>query len=92
MPWNTLFGFLAPWQNVEKTNDPNTIKHPEKGKNEQTLFCRTRQATAAGPINIVNERLAEERVLLLRNPYVTNENCTLHPSLDKPNYNYCNTK
>ena len=32
---------------------------PDRRKDGQTLFCRTRRATAAGPINIVNERLAE---------------------------------
>ena len=29
------------------------------GKDGQTPFCRIRQTIAAGPINIVNERIAE---------------------------------
>ena len=52
------FGFLASRQNLEKTNDPIPRKHPDRGKDRQTLICRTRRTTAAGPINIVNERLA----------------------------------
>ena len=43
---------------LKQINDPIPEKHPERGKDGQTLFCRTRQATAADPINVVNERLA----------------------------------
>ena len=34
-------------------------KNPGREKDGRALFCRTRRATAAGPINLVNERLAE---------------------------------
>ena len=46
-------------KNLEKTNDPIPRKHLERGKDGQTLFCRTYLAATAGPINIVNERIAE---------------------------------
>ena len=52
-------------QKVRKTNDPIPRKHPDRGKDGQTLLCRTSRATAVGPVNIVNERLAEEINLLL---------------------------
>ena len=55
----TSFEFLATCQNLEKTNDPIPRKHPDRGKDGQTPFCRTIQATVAGPVNIVNEILAE---------------------------------
>ena len=58
MSRTTSFGFLASRQNLEKTNDPIPRKHPDRGNDRQTLICRTRRTTAAGPINIVNERLA----------------------------------
>ena len=53
------FGFPAPCQNLEKTNDLIPKKNLDRGKDGQALFCRTCRATAPGPINIVNERLAE---------------------------------
>ena len=40
-----------PDQNLEKTNDPIPKKHPDRGKDGQTLFCGTRGATAAGKIH-----------------------------------------
>ena len=57
----TSFGFLALHhaKNLEKTNNPIPRKHLDRGKDGQTLFCRTHQAIAAGPINIINETLAE---------------------------------
>ena len=55
----TSFEFLAPCQNLEKTNDPVPRKHQGRGKDGQTVLCRIRRATAAGPINFVIEGLAE---------------------------------
>ena len=55
----TSYGFLAPCQNSEKTNDTITRKSPNRKKlerwmkermEEQTLFYRTLLATAGGPI------------------------------------------
>ena len=56
---NLRYQFLAPCQNLKKTNDPIPRKHPDREKDGHTLFCRTCWATAAGPINIVNKRIAQ---------------------------------
>ena len=53
----TSYGFLAPCQNLEKTNDTIPRKRPDKwkdGRTEgrkdgQTLFHRTLPTTAGGP-------------------------------------------
>ena len=56
--WNiwlctTSYGFLAPCQNLEKTDDTIPRKHPERRtdgrKVRQTLFHRTLPATAGSP-------------------------------------------
>ena len=52
-------GFYHHAKNLEKTNDPIPRKHLERGKDGQNLFRRACRAAAAGPINILNERLAE---------------------------------
>ena len=50
----TLYGFLAPSQNLEKTKDTIPRKHLDSRKDGrtdiQTLFYRTLPATARGPI------------------------------------------
>ena len=48
------FGFLAPCQNLEKTNDLVPRKHPDRGKDGHILIYKTYRATAAGPVNIEN--------------------------------------
>ena len=58
---------------LEKNNDSIPRKHPDRGEDGQTLFCRTHRATAVDPINIVKVRLAEKGPLLLQNPYFTNK-------------------
>ena len=45
---------------LKRTNDQIPRKHLDLEKDEQILFCRTRRATAAGPITFVNEKLAEK--------------------------------
>ena len=45
----TSFGFLAPCQNFEKTNDTIPKKGPGRRKDGQTLFHRTLPATAGDP-------------------------------------------
>ena len=52
-------GFHHHVKNLEKINDPIPREHPDRGKDGQTLFYRTSQAAATGPINFVNEKLAE---------------------------------
>ena len=51
----TSYGFLAPCQNLEKTNDTIPRKHPDGQKDGQkdgqTLFYRTLSATAGGSIS-----------------------------------------
>ena len=53
----TSYGFLAPFQNLEKTNDtiPRKCLHrrTEGQKGGQTLFHRALPATAGGPITIL---------------------------------------
>ena len=48
----TSYGFLAPYQNLEKTNDNIPRKQMEGWKDGQTIFYRTLPATAGGPIRI----------------------------------------
>ena len=48
----TSYGFLAPYQNLEKNNDNIPRKQMEGWKDGQTLFYRTLPATAGGPIRI----------------------------------------
>ena len=53
----TSYGFLAPYQNLEKANDTIQRKRPDRWregwtegqKDRQTLFYRTLPATARGP-------------------------------------------
>ena len=47
----TSYGFPAPCQNLEKVNDKNQRKCPDRLKNGQTLFYRTFLATAGGSNN-----------------------------------------
>ena len=49
LPHTTSYGFLAPCQNLEKTNDAIPRKHPDRRKDGQTLFYRTLPAAARGP-------------------------------------------
>ena len=44
----TSYGFLAPFQNLEKTNDPIPRKQPDRQEDGQTLFCSTLPGTAGG--------------------------------------------
>ena len=76
------FRFPAVCQNLEKNNDPIPRKYLESEKDEQILFCRTRRATVAGAITLVDERLAEQKPLLLQNLYITNESSVFSPSID----------
>ena len=50
---HNFIGFLAPCQNLERTNDAIPQKHPDRRKDgqkdRQTLFHRTLSATARGP-------------------------------------------
>ena len=54
----TSYGFLAPYQNLEKVNDTIQKKCPDRWKDgrmygrtdRQTLFYRTLLATAGGPV------------------------------------------
>ena len=38
---HSVIGFLAPCQKLENSNNPVPRKHPDRGKDGQTLFCRT---------------------------------------------------
>ena len=44
----TSYGFLASWQNLEKTEDTIPRKPLDRRKNGQTLFYRTLPATVGG--------------------------------------------
>ena len=74
-------------QKVKKTNDPIPRKHLDRGKDGHTLLCRTSRATPASLVNIVNEKFAEKRTLLLQNTYTINEISALHPSIVTHPYN-----
>ena len=56
LPHTTSHQFLAPYQNLEKTNDAIPRKCPDRWKDErkdgQTLLYRTLPATAGGPFVI----------------------------------------
>ena len=64
-PRTALYGFLAPFQNLQKTNDRILRKcldrkkdgRTEGRKGEQTLFVRTLPATAGGPKILQSEWL-----------------------------------
>ena len=43
-------GILAPYQNLEKTNDTIPRKRPDRQKDGQTLFYRTLPATTGAPM------------------------------------------
>ena len=43
------YGFLAPLQNSEKSNNFIPRKHPDRAKEGQILFCRMFPATARNP-------------------------------------------
>ena len=53
LPHTTSHQFLAPYQNLEKTNDAIPRKRPDRWKDKrkdgQTLLYRTLPATAGGP-------------------------------------------
>ena len=61
----TSYGLLAPYQNLEKTNDTIPRKRPHRWKDGrkdgQTLFYKTLPATARGPKIIVEEE-ADDRL------------------------------
>ena len=50
----TSYGFAAPCQNLEKTNDAIPRKYPDRQKDGQTLFHRALPATAEGATRYQN--------------------------------------
>ena len=72
----TSYGFLAPYQNLEKNNDNIPRKQMEGWKDGQTLFYRTLPATAGGPIRIkrfylpqIAEKISDKNFTKFWNPF-----------------------